>query len=401
MNKRIPGLAILLLVVAGTAGAQTATNGVRQQRATSPAQRAATPATSVARPTTALQTQPYATANGKQAIPGNLMSVEDRAIIIVGGKPVAAGDVKRQLQLELRQQSVPGSAKINRAPPRVAPAGVPIRENPGILRPKIAATDRIDATKHTPGVSGVYAGGREAIRERAGMSYLDAANYCKTHPAEISRVRGTVTPNARFTIEGMCFGDQTGIVEAIGQFPGGNMHLVFERWTDREIVAFVPAVSGSPDHTIALTVVRTDKTRSPAMQARFQASRQQVPVPARFWSPSHDFVAIEVSQGGGNIFSGYTVWGAGVASRVTPFTLLINPACELDSAAWSWTTGRVEAFNGWDNPGPPNQANVEVVWTPRCVTQTTNYVVASSSQRICSVEFSLSAWANCPVGLSP
>ena len=59
------------------------------------------------------------------------------------------------------------------------------------------------------------------------------------------------------------------------------------------------------------------------------------------------------------------------------------------------------AFNGWDTPGPPNQANVQVVWTPRCVTQTTNYIVASSSQRICSVDFSLSAWANCPVGLAP
>jgi hypothetical protein len=61
----------------------------------------------------------------------------------------------------------------------------------------------------------------------------------------------------------------------------------------------------------------------------------------------------------------------------------------------------VDAFNGWDNPGPPNTANVDVVWTPRCVTQTTNYVFASSSQRICSVEFSLAAWANCPVGLAP
>jgi hypothetical protein len=324
------------------------------------------------------------------------MSVEDRAIIIVGGKPVAAGEVKRQLQLELRQLSVPASASKRRIP-----QPVPIRDDPGALRPKIGINDRIDATKHKPGVTGAYAGGREVLRERPGMSYMDAVNYCKTHPAEISRVRGTVTPNSRFTIEGRCFGDQTGIVEAIGQFPGGNMRLVFERWTDGEIIAFVPAVSGSPDHTIALTVVRTDKTRSPAMQARFNATRQQVPVPPRFWSPSHDFVRIEVDQGGGNIFAGYKVWGAGSESRVTPFTLLVNPNCELDSAAWSSSTGTINAVNGWDNPGPPNQANLEVVWTPRCVTQTTNYVVASSSQRICSVEFSLSAWANCPIGLAP
>jgi hypothetical protein len=136
------------------------------------------------------------------------------------------------------------------------------------------------------------------------------------------------------------------------------------------------------------------------VQARFIATRQQVPVPPRFWTPGADFVKIEVDQGGGNIFSGYTVWGAGAASRSTPFSLLINPACELDSAAWSSRTGRIEAFNGWEN-GPPNHANVDVIWTPRCTTQTTNYIVASSSQRICSIDFTLSASANCPVGVAP
>jgi hypothetical protein len=230
---------------------------------------------------------------------------------------------------------------------------------------------------------------------------MDAINYCKTHPAEISRVRGIVTPNGRFTIEGMCFGDQTGEVQAIGQFPGGNMRLVFERWTDGEITAFVPPVTGAVDHAIALTVVRLDKTRSPAAQARFIATRHVVPVPARSWNPSPDFLMIEVDQGGGNIFSGFTTWGVGSDSRVAPFTLLINPACEFDSAAWSWSTGHVHAVNGWDNPVSPHQANLEAVWTPRCVTQTTNYIVATSSQRICSIDFKLSAWASCPVGLSP
>ena len=136
-----------------------------------------------------------------------------------------------------------------------------------------------------------------------------------------------------------------------------------------------------------------------AMQARFVATRHQVQVPARYWSPNADFTRIEVDQGGGNIFSGYTVWGAGSASRSTPFSLLINPACELDGASMTTRTGRVEAFNGWEN-GPPNQANVDIVWTPQCTTQTTNYIFASSSQRICSIDFTVTAVASCPVGLS-
>src|SRR5688500_8268762 len=344
MKKTTHGLGLLLLAISAAASAQTATNGVRQQRAVSPA-------TIVARPaTTAVNTQPYTAVAGKMAIPANLMGVEDRAIIIVGGKPVAAGEVKRQLQIELRQQSVPGSAKLTRPPPRLAPVGAPLRDDPRIIRPKIGATDRIDATKRAPSVSGAYGGGREAIRERPAMSYMDAINYCKTHPAEISRVRGIVTPNGRFTIEGMCFGDQTGAVQAIGQFPGGNMRLVFERWTDGEITAFVPPVSGAVDHAIALTVGRLDKTRSPAAEAQFIATRQQVPVPPRSWNPGPDFLRIEVDQGGGNICSGFTAWGSGADSRVVPFTLLINPACEFDSAAWSSSTGHITAVNGWDNP---------------------------------------------------
>lgn len=399
MKKLTHGLAILLIALATTAvTAQTATRSRVQQSATSPAQRVIPPTSTVVSPVaTAVQQQKYVVAD-KATIPANLFGMEDRAIIIVGGKPVAAGDVKRELQFELRQQSVPQSKIVRRVP---QPAQV--RDIPGgigaNIRPLPKPTDHIDVASHTPSVGG-YAGVRDTARASAGLSYTELLNYCKTHPAEISRVRGTITPNNRFTIDGNCFGDTTGAVEAIGMFPGGNLRLVFERWSDSQITAFVPAVSGAPDHTIALTVVRPDKGRSPAVQARFYATRQQVVVPPRYWSPNPDFVDIQVDQGGGNIFSSYTVWGAGAASRVTPFSLQINPNCELDSAAANSNTGRVEAIN-WDSPSSANQANVEVVWTPRCVTQTTNYVVASSSQRICSVGFTLSAWAQCPVGLTP
>ena len=382
----------ILLFALGTAHAQTAVTP--QQRAVSPAQRArVTPVPAVSRPAdTALQTQPYA-AVGKATLPANLLSVEDRAIIIVGGKPVAAGVIKQQLQTELRQASIPASARFSRTPPQ----GAPVRDLPGRFgTPK----DRIDAIKQPPRVNGGLTA-RDAIVARPAMSYTEMLNYCKTHPAEISRVRGAVTPNGRFRIEGMCFGDQTGSVDVIGQFPGGHMSVAFDSWSDSVISAYMPAVSGAQDHTISLTVVRTDKSRSPAAQAQFIATRQQMPVPPAYWNQNPNFIAIEVDQGGGDIFSGYKVWGAGSPQRSTPFSLRINPACALDSAAWSSRTGTVDAFNGWDNPGPPNVANVDVVWTPRCVTQTTNYVFASSSQRICSVEFSLSAWAQCPVGLNP
>jgi hypothetical protein len=379
-------LTIALLLSLGTAHAQTSTT-LSKERMRTPVQRA--------QPTSppALQVQPDAVA-GKTTLPGNILSTEDRSIIVVGGKPVTAGEIKQQLQSELRQASVAASAKVTRTPPQ----GVPVRDLPGRLGGAIS--DRVDATRQAPRIGGL-AHQRDTITANPTRSYADAMNYCKTHTAEISRVRGIVTPNGRFKIEGICFGDQTGRVEAIGQFPGGNMRLVFESWSDVEISAFVPAVSGAADHTIALTVVRTDGGRSPAAQAQFVAARQQMPVPASYWSPDPDFTAIEVDEGGGNIFTGYIVFGAGSPQRSTPFSLRINPACELDTASWSSRTGHVDAFNGWDTPGPLNVAKVDVLWTPRCVTQTTNYVFASSSQRVCSVEFSLSASANCPMGLAP
>jgi hypothetical protein len=400
MTRRIPAFTLLLSIAAG-ASAQGTNPGVLQQRATTtPAQRV-TPAQAPATSKPAIAVNPAISAAqhaavGKTVLPGNILGMEDRAIIIVGGKPVAAAEVKRKLQDELRLTSVPATGSARRIP-----QSSPLLDLPG-QRPGPKLTPKgsnLDPTRvpQTP----AYAGGRDTIRANRALSYTEMINYCKTHPAEISRVRGAITPNNRFTIQGMCFGDQTGAVEAIGQFPGGKLNLVFERWTDGEITAFVPAVSGAADHTIALTVVRTDRTRSPAMQARFIATRQNMPVPPRYWSPSYDFVKIDVDQGGGDIFSGYKSWGAGLPQYVAPFSLQINPNCELDSAAWSSSTGRVDAFNGWNNPGPPNVANVEVVWTPRCVTQTTDYVFATSSQRICSVQFELKAWANCPIGLTP
>jgi len=326
-------------------------------------------------------------------LPADFLDADDRSIIIVGGKPVTAGSIKQQFITELRQASTPASSRVTRPP---VPA-LPVLDNEKHLRQPI---ERATAVKQLPRVGRPLGDRGEAVAQPS-HSYVYMLNYCKTHPAEISRVRGTVTPNGRFRIEGSCFGEKTGRVEAIGQFPGGNLGLVFESWTDSEIGAFVPPVSGAADHTIALTVVRADQSRSPAAQAQFIATRQQVAVPAGFWTPNPDFSAIEVDEDGGNIFTGYKVWGAGSPQRSTPFSLRINPACALETASWSSRSGSVDAFNGWDKPGPPNTAQVEVVWTPRCVIHTNDYVFASDSQRVCSVEFSLSASAQCPVVLTP
>ena len=402
-------LAILLSAIAAPAAhAQTANSRVQQTRATpSATQVKPVPAATGVNPAVRAAVTPQVTAYRaatKQTLPANLFRMEDRAIIIVGGKQVVAGDVKRQLVTELRQASGPvtlarTASRVNTQPVRDL---IPGRGIGSLIKPKgRSPQDRITATGGIAGAS-VAGPGLESLANKPALSYTEMKNYCKTHPIEISRVRGTITPNGRFTIEGICFGDQTGAVDVIGQFPGGKMRLFFDSWSDVEIKAFVPPASGAADHAIALTVERfPDKVRSAAAQAKFVAAREIVAVPVRYWTPSADFLQIDVDQGGGNLFSGFTVFGTGPAeARLAPFSLHVNPACALDTAGASARTGQVLAFTGWED-GPPYQANVNVAWVPRCVIQTTNYIVATSSQRICSVDFTLSAQASCPVGVAP
>ena len=406
--------ALATVITAPTASAQTvrAQSATQRVRPISPASQALpnpqTQTAPVSRTSeVAVQSSPFAAAS-KQTIPGNLFSIEDRAIIIVGGKPVAAGDVKRALLQDVRQNAGPVfNARTN---PRAYPAmaEMPVRDNPlgsipgglGVkLKPRFS-NDRVSATGGTAGAS-VQGYARETAANKPAMSYAELMNYCKTHPMEISRVRGKITPNGRFSIEGICFGDTTGAVDVIGQFPGGHMRLVFESWSDIEIHAFVPPVTGAADHAVAVTVVRQDKARSPAYQANFYATREMVPVPQNYWSPSPDFLKIDIDQGGGNVFSGYTVFGTGPSpARVTPFSVRVNPSCALDTAGWSVRTGQVVAVTGWED-GPAYSANINVAWQPRCVIQTNNFVFASSSQRICDIDFALSAQASCPVGIPP
>ena len=341
-----------------------------------------------ARVTAPAAVAPIAAAGKQQVLPDNLLSMDDRAIIIVSGKQKQAGDLKRELGAELQRLS--GPAKTMRTASRkhlILPA-----------QGLDSAAARTPSGARISGAATTLKNSRGALT--GGLSYTELKNYCRDHPPEIKQVRGALTPNQRFRIEGECFGEATGAVQVIGQFPGGNMKLVFERWTDGEIVAFVPAVHGAADHAVALTVVRSDKKPTAAAQASFIAARERIEVPGHFWTPGQNFDRTDTANGGGNIFTSYTVHSASSGSHSTPFALTINKACALDSASWTSSVGRVDALNGWDD-GAPHEARVNIVWTPTCTTRTNNYVFASDSQRVCRIAFSVKAWAMCPIGVAP
>jgi hypothetical protein len=147
-------------------------------------------------------------------------------------------------------------------------------------------------------------------------------------------------------------------------------------------------------------VVRADSTRTPAAQASFVATRERVAVPGRYWTPGEKFEESTTASGTLTAFTAYRFPEGQRESRVTPFRVSINKACALDTAEWTRTAGRIDAFKGWES-GPPHEAEVEVVWTPVCTVKNTHFIAAVDKQQVCRIAFNLRAWAQCPVGVAP
>jgi hypothetical protein len=345
-------------------------------------------------------TPPVSEVAAEARIPANLFELDDRAIIVVGGKQLRASDVKRELNTELERLS--GPPVTARSVSRIS-GGQPAVPSPAKLgevsRPPRAS--RVPVITQPLGTEVVkQTGPKVEVQAQQGPTAIGTIEYCNKNPAKIHRVSGVLTPGGSVTITGECFGDKTGQVLAFGQFAGGTVPLSFQHWSNHRVVAVVPAVKGAADHPVQLTVVRADSKRSPAAQASFVATRERVAVPSRYWTPAEKFEASETAGGTDVAFYNFRYPSGHGASRATPFKVSINQACALDSAEWTRTAGRIDAFNGWES-GPPHEANVEVVWTPVCTTKSTNYLVALDKQKVCRVAFNLRAWAQCPVGVSP
>lgn len=348
------------------------------------AQPAATPGV----PSKALQpaprSDPAAPAASSNARPADLFKMDDRAIIIVGGKSRPAGEVKREIKAELQRLS--GAPKTMRAARAIPPQPQQVMSSPG---PGASQRGRYATAAGEPQAA---SGG--LLERRA----ADLKMNCSALAPKITRVRGALSPNQRFAIEGMCLGPTAGAVEAIGQFPGGNMKLVFERWSESEIVAFVPAVRGAADHAVALTVVRADGKRTPAAQANFVAARERVEVPERAWKPAPRLDHTDARSDSG-LFHLPPDWSM-PGKTGTLLAVVVNPTCALDDVVATATVGAVTRLRGWGE-GAPHESRLEVVWVPRCVRTKEVIVYYGSTEEVCRIAFTAKAWASCPVGIQP
>src|SRR4051812_39451467 len=284
-------------------------------------------------------------------LPANLFQMDDRAIIIIGGRQVAAGDVKRDI-LEHLPPSAPGRT--------FAPAARRVQP------PIPAATAVESATISSP-----------VLVERASGGMADRGTQlpsidCSRSPLP-GRMTGRLTPGEPLKIVGVCFGDAPGKIELIGQFrPSGTLTLSPLSWRDGEIVVSTPRdVRDVADHVVSLTVVRSDGKRSSARQATFVAARERIEV-SSMWAPSPRYTWRGVYTDGYNPFKDLTSSYQSGSGQPPPssFRLHVNPACWLDSMEANPRLGAVTDIGGWDR-GAPNDANVNVFWTARKTTTNT------------------------------
>ncbi len=237
--------------------------------------------------------------------PKNLFSLEDRAIIIVGGKQTTAGAAKKALYAEIAAKAGPpktvkgGARKLDLAALNVTnsavsgqPAPQKTMEGPGVMGNKPGGIKPLIVSQSVAAsrLSSQVAQGAPSTAFKNKVANISVLKCPGNGPPTISEVEGRLKPGGKVTLWGSCFGDRAGRVEIIGQFPGGKLKPAFTAWDMNGVELEIPAnIRGAMDHTVAVSIVTADGKTSAAMPAQFIAARERVEVPERLWSPSARF----------------------------------------------------------------------------------------------------------------
>lgn len=331
------------------------------------------------------------------ALPANLFSQDDRAIIIVSGKPVPAGSVKNAIKASLvKAGGAPktvkgGSRKLDLAALGVVGAGggKSVALASRIAKPVAVLPQR---------PAGDFA---QAKGNGAAANAINAATCRDKGPPRIDAGAVKLRAGASVALTGLCFGDRPGHVEIIGQFPGGKLRPAFTAWDMTGVTIQMPAdIRGAIDHAAAVTIVTAEGKVSTALQAQYVAARERVDVPDARWGPNAIFDAIDA----GDIATYQNKAYRGTVAK----TVRVNPQCVLDAMDLVFVAGggSVQGFE----QGPPNESSVTITWQGQCSSQTTStretvlglpQGVDVSFASACHVAFQARAWAYCPAGVAP
>ena len=371
-----------------------------------------TPKTLAPTPARTTSTPPAEQGGMQTPARGDLYQMEDRAIIIVGGKPRAAGEIKKLIGEKLSKKAGPpkvvssssrkasvASAGAKSAAPM--PGAVPAQTLQAAVDPRAAASRSLAQPASSGAASALARPPKSlAVATQSAPNVRDLKCLDKGPPA-ISDVSGPLVPGSKVAIHGLCLGDRPGHVEIIGQFPGGKLRPAFAAWDMTGVEVVIPAdIRGASDHAVSITVVGADGRRSTAMQGQFLAARERIEVPASRWSPGANF---ELSSASDRMMSNNTAYAGQLARSVR-----VSPQCGLDTMEVTVLAGSVKGINGWE-AGPANEASVVIDWQGTCVGQEiwseTDYMIYKIGDvkfnSACRVALLARAWAYCPVGVAP
>ena len=328
--------------------------------------------------------------------------MDERGIIIVGGKPLTVGELNKNLYADIAAKA--GTPKTIKSRARKLDFVQPVLQN--TLQQNIGANSQSFISARPENLASLSTPGTPKISIDAkaiNYSELKCPNQGKG-PPKISEIQGKLIPGKRVSIWGECFGDRTGRVEIIGQFSGDKLTPAFASWDQNLIEIEIPAnIRSASDHATTLSVITADGKTSTSVKVQFVAARERIEVPAYMWSPGARF-ELAANE---NTTMDQNSARAGQTSK----NLRINALCALETMDAVVATGGVTEINGWEQ-GPPNEAAVTLKWVADCSGQTVttrspsgflglDATFNATAYSVCRVDFQTRAWAYCPVGIAP
>ena len=340
-----------------------------------PAQRPSSAPTSRPQPPTQQKTISGTTGSADPKKIGNaplllrLLRQPDNVTATINGHSISAGTLRAQLRAAVAKVRKPTHSTAARKKEPVPGASELARQNDlmlaAIKKPPSADDLRVMklAASLPPDASGP---GAYKVQTVANSDAVVTSKPCPERgPGIIETKDDTLTPGGMVAFRASCLGANPGEVHMFGDFPGGDVKLRVDLWTDESVAATVPAeLSGVLDQRATVQLVRGDGRKSNPRRLPFVARRAlaQMPVPLisivgcaqnAYCSAntiSHGATTGDDQSNDSGDLSGSDTWKIGVGNGWV-----------LQSVSFDSTDGATLTAAGFEKDDPAS-TNVNVAW---------------------------------------
>jgi hypothetical protein len=283
-----------------------------------------------------------------------ILAMDDNAIVEVRGHKYRVGDLRAKLN-EIRSRAKFVTFAKRLLNPLFTPAGLQVQNN-AVLQ-QVRTMQKIAGTT----VPSKSVGATAPVVNRI-------VKDCNTNPPAISRLRGTLTPNALIAVDGECLGANPGQLKLLGVFPNGSLPITIHEWAYDHVLGMVTDIAGVNDQPVRVQAVTSTNVAARVLDGAFVARRERVQVPARLIrniycphedscgpaSGSNGIVSVFGHHSATNFVSDHDTWQSQL-----PGSWAFD---DLNVAAGH---GQATYGRGWEN-GPPNFVRFNVNWAEQC-----------------------------------